>query len=394
MANWMTLSSLIFARDWGGKMIKKVTVLVIILALILTAVIPVFSPVIAQGQGQITVTNISASMDYPLSLNISAQIKSNVNITDIRVQYQVEQSSFAEVISEAPVSFSPSSTVNAQYTLNMLLVGQFPQGTGVDYWWIVKDAAGKKLQTGPNHYTVTDNQHQWQNLNQGKINLLWYGQNDSFGQEIMSAAQSALSTLSQDTGASPDKTINISIYTNDSDYHNSTFGEPEWSGGETLTSYNSIILIVRPDMLSDDLSGLAHELTHAIIDQVTSNPYNTIPFWLNEGLAMHNQYSRTGLISQFSFPLKQAVQNNTLISIRSLSSPFSAFPEKAYLSYAESYSVVTYMLNQYGANKMTQLLDSFKTGITYDGALHSVYGLDMDALFNQWKVWAVQQYAK
>jgi hypothetical protein len=375
-------------------MIKKVAVLASILLSVIAAMVPVFSQVMAQGQGQIAVTNSTASMAYPLSLNFAAQVESNVNISDIRVEYRVEQTSFAQVVSEAPVSFTPSSTVNAKYTLNMLLVGQFPQGTGVDYWWAVKDTAGNTLQTSANRYTVSDNQHQWQDLNQGKINLLWYGQNNSFGQEIMSSAQSALSTLAKDTGASPDRTINISIYTSNQDYHSSTFGEPEWSGGETLTPYNSIILIIRPDALSDDLSGLAHELTHAIIDQVTANPYNDIPFWLNEGLAMHNQYSRSGLISQFSFPLKQAIQNSTLISVRSLSSPFSAFPDKAYLSYGESYSVVTYLISQYGAEKMKQLLDFFKTGTTYDGALQSAYGLDMDGLFNQWKVWAAQQYAK
>jgi len=34
---------------------------------------------------------------------------------------------------------------------------------------------------------------------------------------------------------------------------------------------------------------IAHELTHLITAQMTLNPYNDIPTWLDEGLAMYNQ---------------------------------------------------------------------------------------------------------
>jgi hypothetical protein len=36
---------------------------------------------------------------------------------------------------------------------------------------------------------------------------------------------------------------------------------------------------------------------------------------------------------------------------------------------------------------MSQLLDTFQQGSTYDGALQTVYGFNMDGLFTQWKAW-------
>ena len=54
--------------------------------------------------------------------------------------------------------------------------------------------------------------------------------------------------------------------------------------------------------------------------------------------------------------------DNTLISVRSLSSPFSAYPDKANLSYAESYSIVTLFDQPIGSDKMLQLLNTFKQG--------------------------------
>jgi hypothetical protein len=373
-------------------MIRKVAILGSILLLFLVTLVPGLSPAAAQGPSPITVSNSIAQMDFPLALNFSSQVKANTNITDIRLQYQVEEMSYAQVEAETQVVFTPATSVNAKYSLNMLRVGQFPPGLGLDYRWLVKDAEGNKFQSSPSHYTVTDNRHTWQNSTEGKIDLLWYGQSNSFGQTIMSTAQKALTTLAEDTGASPDKIIHLSIYTSDQDYHNSTIGESEWSGGETLPDYNSVILLIRPSSMVNDLSGISHELTHVIVDQVTYNPYNFIPYWLNEGLAMHIQYADIGLISQFTSPLRNAIAANTLISVRSLSSPFSAFPEKAYLSYAESYSIVGYLLSQYGSAKMQQFLVSFKQGTSYDGALQSVYGFDMDGLNNQWKTWVNTQY--
>lgn len=379
-------------------MIKKAaissTVCFLSLLFSVLVLIPGLRPVNAQSPTSITVTSSNAQMDYPLVLNFFSQIKASAEITDIRLQYQVEQMSYARVIAETQVIFTPATTVNAKYSLNMLRVGQFPPGLGVDYWWVVKDAALNKFQSSPAHYTVTDNRHTWQNLTEGKIDLLWYGQNNSFGQSIMSTAQKALTTLAQKTGASPDRTVHLSIYTSDQDYHNSTFGESEWSGGETLPDYNSIILLIRPGSMANDLSGISHELAHVIVDQVTYNPYNFIPYWLNEGIAMDIQYADTGLTPQFSSPLRNAINTDNLISIRSLSSPFSAFPEKAYLSYAESYSIVDYLLSQFGPASMLQFLNSFKEGITYDRALQSVYGFDMDGLNEQWKTWVTPQYRK
>jgi hypothetical protein len=372
-------------------MTKKVTLLVVVTAVLLVSLCPAAGPALAQGSGQITVTNSTVQMDYPDNMNFSCIVKDNVNITSLRLQYQVEQMTFAQVISEANVAFTPGTSVNATYSLNMLRYGQIPQGIGVDYWWIVKDASGNKLQTNPQHYVVADDKHSWHTLTQGKINLLWYGQNDSFGQSIMSTAQAALTRLANNTGAAPDKTVNLSIYTSDQDYAASVTGASEWSGGVTLPDYNSILLLIRPINFSVDVTGVSHELTHVIVNQVTFNPYTIIPYWLNEGLAMYIQYPTGVLPSQFTNPFNNAISNNTLISVRSLCDPFSAYADKAFLSYAESFSIVTYLIDQYGSNKMLQFLDSFKQGTTYDGALQSVYGFDMDVLFNQWSTWAKKQ---
>ncbi|HEX7475520.1 MAG TPA: peptidase MA family metallohydrolase [Dehalococcoidales bacterium] len=369
-------------------MIKKVVWLAIILSLVLTVVCPAGIQVAAQGPGQITVSNSTAQMSFPLTLNFSAMAKSNINITDIRLRYQVEQASFAQVTSEVFIPVNPSSTVNVKYGLDMKKVGGLPPGTYVDYWWVAKDASGSRLETSPVQYQITDNRYKWQNISQGKINLYWYQGDNSFAQSLMSAAQQALVKLASNTGATPSKTVNLYIYASAQDLQGALIYPNEWTGGVAFVQYNNVAIGISPSNLAWGQTTVTHELTHIVIFQVTFNPFSGLPVWFNEGLAMYNQGA---LDSQFTAPLNQAINSNSLISVRSISSPFSANSAKANLSYAEAYALIDYLLKQYGPTKMQALLDNFKQGNTYDGAFKAVYGFNLDGLNSQWMTWIKTQ---
>jgi hypothetical protein len=369
-------------------MIKKIIWPLAVMILALAVLCPAASPVIAQGAGPITVSNSSAQIDFPLALNFSALVKSNVNITDIRLRYVVEQAGFAQVTSEVFIIYSPGSTVNVKYGLDMRKTGGLPPGTVVDYWWVVKDASGARLETSPVQYQISDNRYQWQKLSQGKINLFWYQSDKAFAQALMDAAQQALVKLAGNTGATPSQPVSLYIYASSQDLQGALIYPNEWTGGVAFVQYSVIAIGIGPGEIDWGKETVTHELTHIVIFQVTNNPYNGLPVWLNEGLAMYNQGA---LSTQFSGPLNSAAGSNTLISVRSISSPFSAYSAKANLSYAESFSLVDYLLAQYGAAKMSALLDAYRQGNTYDGAFTSVYGFDLDGLNTQWQTWMKSQ---
>jgi hypothetical protein len=112
------------------------------------------------------------------------------------------------------------------------------------------------------------------------------------------------------------------------------------------------------------------------------NPFNDLPRWLDEGLAVYAE----GVIDvSFSTALYNAVQDNSLISVRSLASPFSADSKLAALSYGESFSIVEYLISTYGQDKMLELLTVFSRGSTYDGALMKVYGFNTEGLDTLWR---------
>jgi hypothetical protein len=156
----------------------------------------------------------------------------------------------------------------------------------------------------------------------------------------------------------------------------------EWTGGVAFTRYGIMAIGIAPGNLDWGKRAIAHELTHLVIHQITLNPYIDLPVWLDEGLAMHTEGP---LEAVFSDSLSGAIAGNRLISVQSLSSPFSAYAEESVLSYAQSYSLVDFLITNYGQGKMLELLNTFRQGSSYDGALEKVYGFDMDGLDALWR---------
>ena len=81
--------------------------------------------------------------------------------------------------------------------------------------------------------------------------------------------------------------------------------------------------------------------------------------------------------------LENAIKAGKLHSVRSLGSSFPADPQRAGLAYAQSNSLVTYLIETYGWDKIRDILAVFKEGATYDGVVKKVYGFGITELDNK-----------
>ncbi|MCK5433745.1 MAG: peptidase MA domain-containing protein, partial [Dehalococcoidales bacterium] len=160
------------------------------------------------------------------------------------------------------------------------------------------------------------------------------------------------------------------------------------TGGAAFTRHGTIVIGISPINLYWGERAIAHEMAHLVIHQMILNPYSGLPTWLDEGLAM---YAEGSLAPEYTAYLNQAIADDSLISVRSLSSPFSAYAAEAALSYAQSYSLVEFLISNYGQGKMLELLNTFSQGSNYDAALDSVYGFDMDGLDSLWQDYVTGQ---
>jgi hypothetical protein len=349
------------------------------MAALLAAVI---SPAPLQAQGGITVSKNTASIGFPTSIGFSLAATSESDITDIRLHYTTNRQSFAQVISEVFIDFTRASSVDIYWTLDMTRIGGLPPGVTIDYWWTLADADGSRLQTEVIRINYDDNRHDWKSLTQGEITLYWYDGDQSFAGELMAATQAALVRLQEDTGAHLTQEIDLYIYANTQDLQSSMIFSNEWTGGVAFTRYNTISIGIAPNNLAWGKRAITHELAHLVTHQMTFNTYGDIPTWLNEGLSM---YAEGELESIYQVELARAITNDSLISVPGLSSPFSAFTQQSYQSYAQSFSLVSFLINEYGQDSMSRLLGAFKQGASNDGAFLGVYGFNLDSLNSLWR---------
>ncbi len=366
-------------------MMKKVKVFLLAVGLVLV----LLTPTLAQAQGGLTILDNSAKAQFPLQLHFSLSAESDVDITDIRLHYTVERESFAQVTSEVYIEFVPGTTVDAEWSWDMRRTGGLPPGSVVEYWWTVKDVSGDKIETTPTRVSFDDNRYAWREFTKDKITIYWYEGRLPFAAELMSASLQALTRLAEDTGAYLKKSVDIYIYANTRDLQGAMIFPQEWTGGAAFTDFGIIVLGIDQGNISWGKTSIAHELTHLVVHQMTYNPYIGLPTWLSEGLATYNEGT---LEPQLANYLESAVKNNNLISVRSLSSHFSAYARESYLSYAQSYSLVEFLITTYGQDKMLELLTTFSRGSSYDGALEKVYGFDMDGLNILWREYIFQSY--
>jgi hypothetical protein len=357
-------------------MIKKICAGLLALCLAVLIVAPVYA------QSNITVQSTSVEAKFPTGITFNITARSTSPVTELRLHYTLEQIGFAEVSAEAFVEFTPSASVSASWTWDMRRSGGLPPGTIISYWWTVRDSSGGLLDTPPAQVRFDDTRFKWQKITGGKINIYWYEGTASFAQDLLSTAQEATDRLQRDTGAFLKENVSIYIYASSTDLRGSMIFPQEWTGGVAFTREGTIAIGISPLNLAWGKRAIAHELTHLVTHQMVLNPYNSIPVWLEEGIAMYNEGP---LLPEFSTPLKKAVTDNKLLSLQTLSSPFSAYADISYLSYAESQSAVDYLIKTYGKDKMLELLETFRQGNTYDGALMKVYGLNTKSLNVKWK---------
>ena len=365
-------------------MIKKT----IILALVVCLFLVLLSPGLVQARGGLAILDSSAEADFPYGLNFNLSAESDVNITDIRLRYRVDRISYAQVTSEVYIEFVPAATVDVSWTLEMVKIGGLPPGSSVEYWWLVEDAGGEKVETVPVQVQFDDIRYSWDSLTEGRVTMYWYEGGESFIQELMAAAQQALVRLAEDTGAELEQPVRLYIYASIQDLQGAMIYPREWTGGAAFTRHGTIVIGISPINLYWGERAIAHEMAHLVIHQMILNPYSGLPTWLDEGLAM---YAEGSLAPEYTAYLNQAIADDSLISVRSLSSPFSAYAAEAALSYAQSYSLVEFLISNYGQGKMLELLNTFSQGSNYDAALDSVYGFDMDGLNTLWRQYVTGQ---
>lgn len=323
-----------------------------------------------------------AILNFPNTVTFQAQLSADADIQSVVLEYGTTQLTCGEVVAKAFPHFGPGRNVAVEWTWDMRQSGSIPPGANIWWRWRTTDANGLESVSETKNITWLDSVYQWQTLADGDVRIHWYRGDQAFAREVLSAARGGLALNQQSAGLKPDGFIDIYIYGDYNDLRSAVLYAPSWTGGQAFPDFNIVIIGIAPNNLEWGKAATVHELTHVLVGHLTFSCLGDVPTWLNEGLAV---YSEGGLDSVSQRQLDQAIQQDTLLTVRSISGGFSEVADKANLSYSQSYSIVKFLVETYGQPKMNELLLALRDGTTIDSALIKVYGFDVEGLEDAWR---------
>ncbi|HNK64402.1 MAG TPA: peptidase MA family metallohydrolase [Anaerolineales bacterium] len=338
------------------------------------------SPVNAAPQAD--VQNDSATLDFPNTITFSATLTASANITSVTLEYGNDQLTCGDVIAKAFPQFDSNPSVDASWTWDMRQSVSLPPGATIWWRWRYTDETGKEFTSETQTITWLDNIHDWKTVSSGDIRIHYYDKDEAFANTMLDAGLEGLRRNKEQAGMTADAPVDYYIYPNVEDMRDAILYEPAWTGGQAFPEYNIVIMGFDPLNDTWNQNTVIHELTHILVGRTAFSCLGSRPGWLEEGLAM---YSEGGLDENMQSRLDYAINSDSLITLRSLNGGFSELPDKANLSYSQSYSVVRFMIESYGQEKMTDLLTALRDAKPIDEALLEVYGVDTDGLDSAWR---------
>lgn len=178
-----------------------------------------------------------------------------------------------------------------------------------------------------------------------------------------------------------DERAKIYIYDSQEDYQASA--KAPWSHGTAYAKDKRIETFPMAHGFFD--STLPHELGHILFREFVGVDTD-IPAWFEEGVAMYQERARRlGAHTQ----VKEAIANETFIPLPELHETvlrYGTDPEIVQLFYAESASVVYYMITEMGKTRFVRFCRELEEGKRFEWALKDVYVRfrDLEQLNRSW----------
>jgi hypothetical protein len=361
--------------------LRKNTRSILVLSLLLASHF-LSRPAPASAASPADVKNDQPLLNFPESITFHADIESAAEINSVVLEYGTNQLTCGEVVAKAYPLIAPGKSVSADWTWEMKQSGSLPPGAQIWWRWRYVDQTGRETVSDRKTVTWLDSIHSWQTLSQGAVRLHYYRGGNSFGADLLNAAVTGLARVEKDAGLKAEQPVDLYIYADTNDLKDAVLYEPGWTGGEAFAENNIVILGIAPEDMDWGRGAIAHELTHVLVGHLTFSCISFVPTWLNEGLAV---YSEGELDPYSQVQLDSAIQNDSLLTVRSLSGAFSEVADRATLSYSESYSIVKFLIGTHGRDKMTELLLALRDGSSVEDALVSAYGFDIEGLEDAWR---------
>ena len=227
---------------------------------------------------------------------------------------------------------------------------------------------------------------EWRYLQSKHFDVYYYGaKNYKLAEFTSMSVESAYKQLRNDFDHELSDRISVIIYDSHNDFSQTNVVSlpisAEGIGGVTDKLKNRMTIPFDGDY-ADFRRTIHHELVHAVFNDmfyggtinsiIANNIQLVFPLWFEEGLA---EYTALGWDTNTDMFIRDAVINNYLAPIRYLN---------GYYAYRGGQSLWNYIVEEYGREKIAEILQSIRTSRSVEYGLTISLGMNIDELSKAW----------
>lgn len=263
-----------------------------------------------------------------------------------------------------------------------LAAGNSAPNSHIEYQFRVRTPTGVSFLGPTAQAVVEDARFTWQEFADKQVRVHWYDGDQAFAASAARVANEAIDKAAQLLGVTLPAPVDLFIYSTQEALLEAVSPNRENIAGESHSTIATMFVWIAPNApFSDSDVTVAHELTHLVFDETTSNAFHSPPRWLNEGIAV---YLSEGYSSRWTGTISTAAKNDDMIPLQGLAGYFPSPPDQFQLAYGESVSAVDYFIRTYGDQKLWDLVRSYSLGLSDDDAFRNATGSDVAAFNAAW----------
>lgn len=281
-----------------------------------------------------------------------------------------------------PLSIDDQGNFEYQQNFQRLLLRPF---TRVEYWLegVLQD--GTPFTTTKREFLYEDNRFPWKTRSQAPFRVHWRQGDLQFAQTALKVAEEAQIAIEKLFPVRENRLIDIYIYETPGElrqvFQNT---HPKWIGAHADPDLDVILISVSEglDQRLQMEQQIPHELMHIYLFHYHPTAYANMPVWLQEGLATTVEFYPN---PEYYSLLETAWKNQSLLSITSLCQSFPSEAAQAYVAYAQSAAIVQYLIDQYGIEKIRQLINAYGEQMDCEAGFYRTYGFSLAQLEGEWQ---------
>lgn len=218
----------------------------------------------------------------------------------------------------------------------------------------------------------------------------------SSAKEILSAAEKCYERVSRNIGFSRytdfwtwDKRVKIILFPDQISYARFT-GQKQWSkayASRDSKLFRDRVIVTftgQPEMFSEILP---HEIAHLVLWDLLEERAVNAPIWFEEGVAQLAEQGKRQVVQEMMLPVAAAGNHIPFNVFKDLKIAELTDDVQVSLFYAQSLSVVIFLIEKYGQDAFYRLSKELRDGRSFEEALARSYGgifSSMEELENRW----------